>query len=450
MVRIVSRRSLGRQPVYDLGVAQVHNFLLAGGLVASNCFNKSHSTAYGYVTFQTAYLKANFPVEYMAALLTVNSGSADKVQKYIANCASMGIEVLPPDINRSGIDFTPVGTRILFGLSAIRNLGQGAIEALLAVREASGPFESLAELCDRVDVGSLNRRAMESLIHCGALDCLEPNANRKQLVNDLPLVQDWANSRAKDRASGQGSLFDILGGESEAAETTRFELAPKAPAVADYLPDEKLWLEKELLGFYLSDHPLKVVQQSARILSPVNLSDLSDYVERGTVSAIVMLPEVKPVTTKKGDRMAIVRLEDLSGSVEAVVFPKAYERIGHYIEADARLMIWGKVDRRDEGVQFILEDAEPIDRLRMVMVELSVDQANDITQQYRLKELLLRQKGEEERAKTPVIAIVNTGTERYFVRLGSQFRVSDPELAVRTLQEADFQARAEALLSPVT
>jgi DNA polymerase-3 subunit alpha len=449
MVRIVSRRSLGVQPVYDIGVAQVHNFLLAEGLVASNCFNKSHSTAYGYVTFQTAYLKANFPVEYMAALLTVNSGSADKVQKYIANCASMGIEVLPPDINRSGIDFTPEGSRILFGLSAIRNLGQGAIENLLAARDAKGPFLSLADLCDRLDPGTLNRRALESLIHCGALDGLEPNANRQQLVHDLPLVLDWANSRAKDRASGQGNLLDLLGGGSDTPAAQNFESAPKAPPVPDYPPDEKLRLEKELLGFYLSDHPLKIVQQSARILSPINLSDLNDYVERGTVSAIVMLPEVKAVTTKKGDRMAIVRLEDLSGSVEAVVFPKAYERIGHYIQTDARLMIWGKVDRRDEDVQFILEDAEPIDQLRLVMVELSVEQANDITQQYRLKELLLRQKGEDDRAKTPVIAIVNAGTDRYFIRLGAQFRVSDPELTVQTLQQADFQARAEALLAPV-
>ncbi len=450
MVRIVARRSLGLQPVYDIGLAQVHNFLLANGLVAANCFNKSHSTAYGYVTFQTAYLKANFPVEYMAALLTVNAGSADRVQKYIANCLAMGIEVLPPDINRSGVDFTPEGTRILFGLSAIRNLGLGAIEALLAAREQDGPFTSLADLIDRVGTGTLNRRSVESLIHAGALDRLEPNANRHQLCEDLPLVLDWASSRAKDRASGQGSLFDLFGDDNSSSPAADgFDTVPHAPTVPDYPSDEKLRLEKELLGFYLSDHPLKSLQRSARVLAPVNLSDLEDYVEKGTVSAIVMLPEVKPVVTKKGDRMAIIKLEDLSGSVEAVVFPRSYERIGHTIEPDARLMVWGKVDRRDDQLQFIVEDAEPIDHVRLVMVELNLDQAGDITQQYRLKELLLKQKGEEDKARTPVVAVVATGGERYFVRLGPQFRVSDPDLAVQALQQAEFRARAEALLQTV-
>lgn len=449
MVRIVARRSLGLQPVYDIGLAEVHNFLLAGGLVAANCFNKSHSTAYGYVTFQTAYLKANFPVEYMAALLTVNAGSADRVQKYIANCLAMGIEVLPPEINRSGVDFTPEGSRILFGLSAIRNLGLGAIEAILAARDEGGPFTSLADLIDRVGTGTLNRRSVESLIHAGALDQLESNANRRQLCEDLPLVLDWASSRARDRASGQGSLFDLFGGDSSTPEPGGFDTVPHAPPVPDYDSDEKLRLEKELLGFYLSDHPLKSLQTSARVLAPVNLSDLEDYVEKGTVSAIVMLPEVKPVVTKKGDRMAIIRMEDLSGSVEAVVFPRSYERIGHTIEPDARLMVWGKVDRRDDQLQFIVEDAEPIDHVRLVMVELNLDQAGDITQQYRLKELLLQQKGEEEKARTPVVAVVASGGERYFVRLGPQFRVSDPDLAVQALQQAEFRARAEALLQAV-
>lgn len=133
-MKIVRRRLVGWQAVYDIGLAGDHNFLLANGAIAANCFNKSHSTAYGYVTYQTAFLKANFPVEYMAALLTANSGDQDKVQRYIATCLSMGIEVLPPDVNRSDIDFTPVGDKILFGLSAVRNVGQGVIEAILQAR----------------------------------------------------------------------------------------------------------------------------------------------------------------------------------------------------------------------------------------------------------------------------------------------------------------------------
>ncbi|NEQ26435.1 MAG: trans-splicing intein-formed DNA polymerase III subunit alpha C-terminal partner DnaE-C, partial [Microcoleus sp. SIO2G3] len=209
MVKIIGRKSLGIQPVYDIGVEHNHNFILANGKVASNCFNKSHSTAYGYVTYQTAYLKANYPVEYMAALLTASSGSQDKVQKYIGTCSSMGIDVLQPDINRSEIDFTPVAGKILFGLSAVRNLGQGAIECILNARNTDGAFKSLADLCDRVDLRAVNRRALEALIYSGAFDSISPN--RKQLIENLEALISWAQDRAKDRDSGQTNIFDILG-----------------------------------------------------------------------------------------------------------------------------------------------------------------------------------------------------------------------------------------------
>ncbi|AFY64861.1 OB-fold nucleic acid binding domain-containing protein [Geitlerinema sp. PCC 7407] len=445
MVKIVSRRSLGMQLVYDIGVAADHNFVLADGLIAANCFNKSHSTAYGYVTFQTAFLKANYPVEYMAALLTANSGDQDKVQKYISTCVSMAIEVEPPDINRSGVDFTPVGDRILFGLSAVRNVGLGAIECLLAAREDGGPFKSLADLCDRIDARVVNRRALEALIHCGALDPLEPKQNRRQLAEDLPLVLDWAQSRAKDRASGQGNLLDLLGGGA-AEETASFESAPKAPTTDDYAPQERLRLEKELLGFYVSDHPLKSVQRSVKVLAPVNLSDLDDYVDRGLVSAIAMLAEVKPVITKKGDPMAIVQLEDLSGQTEAVVFPKSYARIGQHILADARLMVWGKVDRRDDRTQFIIEDAEPIEDVKMVMVEIDPKTAADIQQQHRLREVLQGQQPAEEHGKIPVVAVITDQYRRQLVRLGPQFRVTDSEATVQALVNAGFQARSSSLV----
>ncbi|NEQ12249.1 MAG: trans-splicing intein-formed DNA polymerase III subunit alpha C-terminal partner DnaE-C, partial [Moorea sp. SIO4E2] len=175
MVKIISRKSLGTKPVYDIGVKSDHNFILANGMVASNCFNKSHSTAYGYVTYQTAYLKANYPVEYMAALLTASSNSTDKIQKYIATCSTMGIEILPPDINRSDFDFTPISNSILFGFSAIRNLGHGAINCIIKARETGGEFKALADLCDRVDLRTLNRRGLEALIYCGAFDSIQPN-----------------------------------------------------------------------------------------------------------------------------------------------------------------------------------------------------------------------------------------------------------------------------------
>lgn len=445
-MKILTRRSLGLQPVYDIGLCQDHNFVLSSRVVASNCFNKSHSTAYGYVTFQTAYLKANYPVEYMAALLTVNSGVQDKVQKYIANCQAMGITVEPPDINRSGLDFTPIGQHILFGLNAIRNLGQGAIESILIAREKEGKFESLAHLCDCLDSKLLNRRTLEALIHSGALDVLEPKANRHQLMEDLPLVTEWASSRARDRVSGQGNIFDLFGGatDNQAPPQKDYEMAPKAPVVADYPQQDKLRMEKELLGFYVSDHPLKDVQQAARILAPVSLEQLDNYAERGTISAIVMVAEVKVRNTKRGDRMAVLRVEDLSGQVDAVVFPKAFERIGEWLEADARLMVWGKVDRRDEGLQLIIDDAEPIDDVQVVLVELEAQYAGDITYQHQLKQVLLEHQGES--AKVPVVAIVHSQQRRQFVRLGAQFRVQDPHATVAALQQCQFQARATTLL----
>lgn len=448
MAKVISRQSLGVQPVYDIGVAQDHNFLLADGQVASNCFNKSHSTAYGFVTFQTAYLKANYPVEYMAALLTSNSGDQDKVQMHIANCIAMGIEVLPPDVNRSLVDFTPQGKSILFGLSAVRNVGLGAIECILKNRETEGSFGSLAELCDRVDLHAVNRRALEALVLCGALDTLNPNRN--QLSQDLELVIDWAQGRAKDREIGQGNLFDMMLGDATTAETTpgtSYETAPKAPTVDDFEPQEKLRQEKELLGFYISDHPLKSVQRSARVLAPINLSELHEQPDNVTLSAIVILAAVKPVITKKGDKMAIVQLEDLTGQAEAVVFPKSFERIGQHIAADVRLMVWGKVDRRDDRVQFIIDDAEPIEDVRMVMVELDPRLAGDIEQQHRLRNVIRSNQGEDPKfARVPVIAVIGASQQRQYVRLGAQFRVKDPEAAVTALVKADFKAKATPLV----
>ena len=409
---------------------------------AEYCFNKSHSTAYGYVTYQTAYLKANYPVEYMAALITANSGDQDKVQKYIATCVSMNIQVQSPDINRSGVDFTPTGERILFGLNAVRNVGQSAVEALLASREEKGEFKSLADLCDRVDSRAINRRALESLIYCGAFDNVDPN--RSQLIQDLDLVMDWAQSRAKDRASGQGNLFDLMGGS--AIQQSSFETAPKAPKVPDFQPQEKLRLEKEVLGFYISDHPLKQLQESAKMLAPISLSDLGDRQEGDSISAIVMLTAIKAVTTKKGDRMAIITIEDLTGHSEAVVFPKAFERIGDLIIPDARLMVWGKVDRRDDQVQFIIDDAESIETVRMVMVELEPSEANDSQEQYRLRQILQEQRGEDHKAKISVVAIVSAHNRRHFVRFGQKFRVQNDQATVTALTNGGFRAKVSTLV----
>ncbi|MEY3543965.1 MAG: hypothetical protein RLZZ247_122, partial [Cyanobacteriota bacterium] len=426
-------------------------------LFAEYCFNKSHSTAYGAVTYQTAYLKAHYPVAYMAALLTVNAGTTDKVQRYISNCNAMGIEVMPPDVNASGIDFTPVGDRILFGLSAVRNLGDGAIRALLEARSSDGPFRSLADLCDRIPGTTLNRRSLESLIHCGALDALEPQANRAQLMADLDLIVDWAGSRARDRASGQGNLFDLLGGggsgdasggAADPAMGGDLSTAPKAAPVPDYPPTEKLRLEKELVGFYLSDHPLKQLTRPVQLLSPVGLGSLEEQADKTRVSVVGMVAGLRPVTTRKGDRMAVLQLEDLSGSCEAVVFPKTYARLADFLMVDARLLIWASVDRRDEQVQLIVDDCRVIDELKVLLVELEGSEASDIAVQHKLRECLNQHRTDKDEAgvRVPVVAMVRHHGQTRFVRLGHQFCVRDSEAALSSLTAQAFRARLSSPL----
>ncbi|NJL10627.1 MAG: trans-splicing intein-formed DNA polymerase III subunit alpha C-terminal partner DnaE-C [Calothrix sp. SM1_7_51] len=457
MVKITTRKTLSTQNVYDIGLESDHNFIIKNGLVASNCFNKSHSTAYGYVTYQTAYLKANYPLEYMAALLTANSDDTEKVQKYISTCVAMGIHIEPPDINRSEINFTPANDKILFGFSAVRNVGQNAINAILAARTESGNFKTLGDFCDRVDLSCVNRRTLQSLVYCGAFDKMNPNRN--QLLQDLELVYDWAQSRAKDRAVGQGNLFDLLGGgfasSTNNINTGGFDMAPKSKPVNDLPPQEKLRMEKELLGFYVSDHPLKSTMQSAKILAPINLSQLEQHVkdQQGkdpqgkdmTICVVVMLNNVKKVLTKKGDPMAILTVEDLTKSSEAVVFSKTYERIGGLLQVEAQLIIWGKADKRDDQTQLIVEDAEPVDTVKLLVVEITPQQASNIEQRDMLRNILREHAGDKDKPKIPVIGIVQAGNYRQLVRFGKQFWVQDPRATYMALTNAGFPAQVKPL-----
>ena len=446
MVKIVDRKSLGKKSVYDIGVVKDHNFLLANGLVASNCFNKSHSTAYAYVTYQTAYLKANYPVEYMSALLTASSGIQDKVEKYRENCQRMGIEVEAPDINRSQEDFTPQNQKILFGLSAVKNLGQGAIENILQARqEAEGKFTSLADFCERVDLRVVNRRALETLIYCGAFDSIQNN--RRQLLNDLDLVVPWAQNRTKEKESGQMNLFDLIDSSSSNNNSNEvFEQAPSSPSVADFPLQEKLRLEKENLGFYVSEHPLKSVQQATQILSPISLSQLSEQKSRKKISAVVMLTTIKKIVTKKGTPMAFIQMEDITGEAEGVIFPNAYEQLENLIIDNARLIIWGKVERREEQLQIIVEDAEIIEQVKMVMLEITPEQALDRSIQASLKGILQEQSGERNKAKMPVVVAIGQGEQRQFIRFGQKFWVQDDQKTVFSLRNAGFSAYAQPLL----
>ena len=459
------RRAMGKKKVSEM---QRHRTLFVDGAVkngvtdviaeqlfdqmvlfAEYCFNKSHSTAYGAVTYQTAYLKAHYPVAYMAALLTVNAGSVDKIQRYISNCNSMGINVMPPNINTSGVDFTPKDNSILFGFSAVKNLGDGAIRKIITSRDEDGEFTSLAQFCDRISLGSVNRRGLEALIHSGALDCLEKNANRAQLIADLDLTIEWASSRAKDRTSGQGNLFDLSNStNNESSPTDDYSSAPKAKEVQEYLPSDKLKLEKEHVGFYLSDHPLKQLSEPAKLIAPISLSSLEEQKDKSKVSVIAMIPEMREVTTRKGDRMAIIQLEDLTGSCEAVVFPKSYERLSDHLMVETRLLIWGSVDRRDETVQLLIDDCREIDDLRFLLIDLRPDQATDINIQHKLRECLSKNRPNRNElgVRIPVVACLKDNTNTRYVRLGDQFCVKDADLALEALSKNSFIARSSKSL----
>lgn len=445
MVKIVGRKSLSKQNVYDIGVTKDHNFLLANGMVASNCFNKSHSTAYAYVSYQTAYLKANYPVEYMSALLTASSGNQEKVDKYRENAQKMGMTILPPDINKSQEDFTPLDdNRILFGFSAVKNLGQGAIENILNAR-TDGDFKSLADFCERVELRTVNRRALETLIYCGAFDLVQPN--RKQLINDIDVLTSWAQQRHKEKASGQLNLFDMMNGMGDQKEAKdAFEQAPSTEKVEDYPLPEKLRLEKEYIGFYISDHPLKAVNQAAQVLSPISLSMLGEHTKQ-KVSAVVMLNSVRKIITKKGDPMAFIQIEDISGEAEGTIFPSTYPKLEALLEESKQLIVWGKPQHRNDKYQLIIDDAEAVEQVKMIVLELSPEQALDRVKSNYLKNILLQQSNEKTQFKIPVIAAIGKGEQRQFIRFGQRYWVQDESQILESLQQAGFRANCTPLLS---
>ena len=297
-------------------------------------------------------------------------------------------------------------------------------------------------------MGLLNKRALEALIHSGALDGLEPQGNRAQLMADMELVVSWASDRAKDRASGQGSIFDLA---ATSSSITHLERAPKAPATREYDLRQKLRLEKEIVGFYLSDHPLKPLLKPARLLAPVSLAELDQLPDKRKVSAIVMLSALKIVTTRKGDPMGVLTVEDLSGSCEAVVFPKTYAQLSQHLNQDTRLLLWATVDRRDEQVQLIIDDCSVVEDLNLVLVKLEARLAGDLAYQTKLRTCLQGQSGQERvPAKSPVVLELRDQSDQRYVRVGHQFRVCDPDATVKALNQAQFEARRESLMKVLT
>jgi DNA polymerase-3 subunit alpha len=304
-------------------------------------FNKAHATCYGLIAYQTAYLKANHTVPYMTAVLSAFRDNAEKVAAAIAECRRMGIDVRPPDVHRSGLHFTVEGDAIRFGLLAVKNVGEGAIESIIAARDVGGPFKSLSDLCTRIDLRLANRKVLESLAKVGALDAVGHPA---QILLGLDDALATGQAAQRDRISGQTSLFE-MGGEDLQVLERPLPITPETPV------RERLRWEKELLGLYLSGHPMGEVANAISAYTQTYSSDLRSDAsldgQRVVIGGIVT--GVRVVLTKAKSTMVIATLEDLQGTLEVVVFPRTYEATTEMWREGRILLVAGKVDHRGGG-----------------------------------------------------------------------------------------------------
>ena len=317
-------------------------------------FNKSHSAAYALIAYQTAFLKTHYPVEFMAALLTSEMNSIDGVVKYIAECRSHSIEVLPPDINESFVEFTVSGSRIRFGLVAVKNVGEGAIEAIIKEREENGPFSSLFAFCERVDLRKVNKRVLESLIKCGAFD--STGHRRAQMMASLEDALEYGQMVQREKADPQLSLFD-MGGE-QAMDIN----VPPMPDIAEWEERERLNLEKEALGFYISGHPLDHYKEIIEKFTNANALTIGEVKDQSAVRIGGTISSMKTIRTKKGDPMAFINLEDMHGAVEVVIFPSVFTSVSEFLVTDFPVLVQGEAQKDEKGVKLLAESVIPMEK----------------------------------------------------------------------------------------
>jgi DNA polymerase-3 subunit alpha len=301
-------------------------------------FNKSHAVAYGWIAYQTAFLKANYPRAYLAALMTSVQDRTDKLVEYIEEAKKVGISVLPPDVNQSRNDFTVVGPDIRFGLAAVKGVGEGAVRSIIEAREKGGLFADLFDFAERIDSKLLNRKVFEALIKCGALDSLP--GNRAQLLDALDRAIERAARAGRDRESGQASLF----GEAEAAHE---HLKPQLRSLPAPPVLEQLAWEKETLGIFVSGHPLADVAEALARGGALPIKELRERADDELVTVAGMLTGVRRTLTKAQQQMLIATIEDMSGSVECVVFPKSYAQLQGVFVPDAIVTLKGRVRFRE-------------------------------------------------------------------------------------------------------
>lgn len=333
-------------------------------------FNKAHSSGYSMVAYQCAYLKAHYPAEFMAANLNSEIGDIDRLVVLIDECRKMEIEVRGPDVNESGVRFRSIPDlegdakgAVRMGMTAVRNVGQGAVEGLVAAREEGGPFESLFDLCERVDLRAVNRRALEALICAGAMDCLE--GNRAQQLAVLDRALEMAQSAQKDKIKGQFSLFGGEGMEEQAAIVANTDL----PELEPWDEKELLQREKEVLGFYMSGHPLDRYREDLANIGIRASSDLEGLPDGAEIKLGGLIHEVKLHTDRNGRQMAFGSVEDMKGTVELVVFPDAFERVKEHLTVDALVMLHGRLSDRNGRISVQVEQLMALDEARVEMAD---------------------------------------------------------------------------------
>ena len=358
---------------------------------AKYCFNKAHSSAYAFVAYQTAYLKAHYPVEFMCAMLTSVCDKQEKTQQYILQCQSQGIEVLAPDINKSNSQFTPDGNNIRFGLASIKNVGEAVIEQIEEERK-NKPFESLYDFCSRVDSKCLNKRTLESLIKAGAFSTIEKS--RKQCLENIDKVVEFVQNSAKAKSSGQVSLFSAI--SAEAQEELNIPTFQMSGTPDEEFTDAQIQqFEKELMGIYVTSHPLESIKDTLKYITTQTISDVLESPKPDSnVTLCGLLSQVIQKPTKKDPTKFIKTgtIEDLTSRIGFVVFPKVVEKFGAEIESDQKVILKAKVSIRDEEINLQVNEVKPITNVDLVKIKYLTELKSE--ENIYLKEVLAKHKGE--------------------------------------------------------
>lgn len=379
-------------------------------------FNKSHSTAYALVSYQSAYLKTHYPEEYMAALMTVYMDNQDRLVEYIDECRRMGLKVRPPDINASASHFTPGDGQLLFGMSAVRNVGSVAVDQIIACRAEGGAFADFVDFCERVPGAVTNKKVLESLIKGGAFDVIDPD--RSMLLAGYEVAVATAQRRRREREEGQFSLF----GEGEAEGGMAEDMRTLAGDYPEIPQRQLLAFEKEMLGVYVSDHPLTEWRDALEGASDIEIAQIAPEMDRARLTVAGMVARLEKRYNKDGKPWCIFLLEDFSGAIEVVVFHKKYEEVADLLADDAVLSVKGRADLKDNSRKMIADEIRPLRRgpARPSRLLLVVD-AERYTEEVesRVKSILVEHAG-----AIPVYLRLNGGGEEgTTVRLGDFYSV---------------------------